>query len=464
MRVGVTGASGFVGRALVGALVARGDAVRAFSRRASADVGPPGVQLVQLDLVGESDVHAIARALEGLDAVIHLAGESVAGRWTANKKRLIADSRSLSTRNLVAGMRACLAPPRTFVSASASGYYGSRSGEPLTESSPPGDDFLARVCLDWEREATIAEAIGVRTVCLRQGIVFGAGGGALGAMLPPFRAGAGGPLGSGAQWWPWIHIDDDVALILLALDRDDCRGPINAVSPDVATNARVSQALGHALRRPSLAFAPPIALRALLGEFAQTLLASQLMLPAEAEDLGFVWRHEQLERALLDILDPGSDRADGLVRFTAEETVEVELARVFEFFSNAANLEALTPPMLDFHMRTAQPVAMRRGAAMEYSLKVRGFPLRWKTLIARWQPPRRFVDYQLKGPYQLWRHQHDFEEVSGGVRVRDTIDYSLPLAPLSAWALPMVSADVRRIFDYRRSRLRELLLATGRLS
>ena len=454
-RVGVTGASGFIGSAVVAALLERGDSVRAFVRDPGAAKLPQGAQVCQLDLARAGDPARVTAALEDLDAIIHLAGETVAGRWTREKKLKIHDSRQITTRNLVAAMRACARPPRVLVCASASGYYGSRGDEPLVESTPPGSDFLARVCVDWEREAGRAAEFGSRVVCLRQGLVMGQGG-ALAAMLPPFRFYAGGPLGSGAQWWPWIHIEDDVKLFLFALDHVAISGPVNAVSPDLATNARFSQALGHALRRPSLAFAPAVALKAVLGEFAQELLASQLMLPAKAQDHGFAWDHESLDQALLDLLDPGSGRRTGTSRFAVAEKVAAAPAKVFEFFSSTANLQALTPPEMRLHM-IAAPAPMRRGEIIEYELKVHGVPLRWKTLIAQWQAGEWFVDVQLRGPYLLWRHRHDFEPGADGVVVRDTIDYALPLAPLSGVALPMVRADLRRIFDYRREQMSRLI-------
>lgn len=456
-RVAVTGASGFIGRALVATLARRGDVVRAIVRDPKRATFPPGVEVRQLDLMREPDSVAV-KAFEGLDAVVHLAGESVAGRWTAAKKKSIHESRQLTTRHLVAAMRACPQPPRTLLSASASGYYGSRGDEPLTEESPPGGDFLARVCVDWEFEARKASEFGVRVVCMRQGIVLGRDGGALAAMLPPFKLGIGGPLGSGAQWWPWIHIEDNVALYLFAIDREDLTGAVNAVSPDVATNARFSHALGHALHRPSFAVAPGPALKIALGEFADTLLTSQLILPAKAQDDGFAWQHERLDRALLDLLEPGSKREPATQRFEASEVITANPLEAFNFFADVSNLRALDPPELQFRFKTPLPVEMRRGTIIEYSFKLRGLTVHWKTCITKWQPPKCFTDVQLRGPYLMWRHDHDFEPRPDGVVVRDTIEYALPLAPISNVALPMVRGDMRRIFDYRSMQLSRLLL------
>ncbi len=267
MKVVVTGATGFIGTAIVAALTARGDVVTALVRTPAGADFPAAVRVLRFDAGAPPD----PSPYEGADAVIHLAGESVAGRWTPEKKRAILESREHGTRAVVASLAACANRPRALIAASAVGYYGERGDAPLVESSLPGQGFLADVCAAWETESFAAERLGIRVAVLRQGLVYGPGGGALAPMLAPFRAFVGGPFGNGTQWAPWIHLDDDVALFLFALD-NGLKGPINAVSPDVATSARFARALGHALGRPSLAFAPAPALYLVLGEFASSLL------------------------------------------------------------------------------------------------------------------------------------------------------------------------------------------------
>lgn len=447
----MTGANGFIGQAVVAALHARGDQVRAFVRAPQGVRLPTGVEVRAYDALRALETGSV----DALDAVIHLAGTSVAGRWTVEKKHLIRETRVTGTRHLVEALRASARPARTLIAASASGYYGDRRDEPLVESDGPGDDFLAGVCRAWEAEAESAGQFGTRVVRMRQGIVCGAGGGALQAMLPIFRWGAGGPLGSGRQWWPWIHIDDLVALFLFALDREEMSGPVNAVSPDIATNARFSHAFGHALGRPALVPAPAFALRTALGEFGQSLLSSQLMLPGCALDNGFVWRHESLERALLDIC--GSHAKPAVVCRDFHASASAPPNRVFDFFSRPENLAALVPSGMRFKLITPLPIAMRRGALIEYRLRVRGVPIHWKTLISDLREGHSFTDVQLRGPYELWRHRHEFEPSNGGVKMRDRLEFSLPLAPLSNVALPMVEADVEKIFAYRQTRIAELL-------
>ena len=444
MLIGVTGAGGFVGRALVEALSAHGHRVVALSRRPESLSASPSVERRRFDPNAEAPQSS---AFEGLDAVVHLAGESVSGRWTPRKKDAISTSRVAGTTRLVDSIAACAKKPSVLIAASAVGYYGSRGDEPLFESSGPGDDFLARVCAEWESATRRAEAFGLRTASLRTGIVLGAGG-ALTAMLPPFRFGVGGPFGSGRQFVPWIHIDDLVAMYRFALE-GDIAGPINAVAPDYATSARFAQALGAALKRPALLPAPGFALRQILGEFATSILASQLVLPARAEDAGFTWTFPHLEPALANVLRPGARGDFGVRTFAARHVVARARDDVFAFFSDARNLEAMTPPSLRFRIREL-PSKMERGARISYRLSVHGIPMNWETLIARWDPPHGFVDVQMHGPYALWRHEHTFEETEGGTAVIDRVEYSLPFAPFGDVARPAVQADIEKIFGFRR--------------
>jgi uncharacterized protein (TIGR01777 family) len=237
-----------------------------------------------------------------VDAVIHLAGEPVAQRWTAEAKRRILESREAGTRKLVDAFAQMTQPPQTLVCASAIGIYGSRGDEVLTEASSPGQGFLPEVCLAWEREADRAASLGVRVVKLRIGIVLAREGGALARMLPPFRAGVGGPLGSGRQWMSWIHIDDVVGLMRHALEHAAMEGPVNATAPLPVINAEFVRMLGKSLHRPAIVPAPAFALRLLFGEMSEVLLGSQRVLPAAADAAHYQFRHPELGAALRDLL------------------------------------------------------------------------------------------------------------------------------------------------------------------
>jgi uncharacterized protein (TIGR01777 family) len=241
-----------------------------------------------------------AAAIDGADAVVNLAGESIAGkRWTAAHKQRILDSRIGATRSLAAAIRGAASPPKVFVSGSAVGYYGPLGGEIATEDYAAGTDFLGRVCEQWEQEAMRAASTRTRVVCLRTGIVLERDGGALPQMLPPFWFGAGGPVGSGGQYWPWIHRDDWVALVQWAITHPGVTGAINATGPRPVTNVVFARALGRAMHRPAFVPAPGFALRLLLGEMADALLLSgQNAVPEKALRDGFDFRYPSVDAAL----------------------------------------------------------------------------------------------------------------------------------------------------------------------
>jgi uncharacterized protein len=300
----VTGATGLLGPRLVGRL----ERARVLSR----DPARAKRALGDVDAFAWDTARGVpAEALEGVRAVFHLAGESVAptrGRWSDERKGRIRASRVEGTRRLVEAIRAAKDRPRVLVSASAVGYYGSRGDAELTEESAPGDGFLAGVCRAWEDEARGAEALGVRVVLARIGVVLAKDGGALGAMLPVFRLGLGGPLGDGTQYVPWIHVDDVIGLLLHAAAEEAIRGPMNVCAPHAVTNAELSRELARALHRPSIFRAPATALRLALGDMADVVLGSQRVVPTVAARTGYVYRHPELSGALRAALDGGPTR------------------------------------------------------------------------------------------------------------------------------------------------------------
>ena len=301
MRIVVTGATGFIGAHLSRTLRERGDEVIALSRDPdSVARRAPGVSRAYTwDLMSEP---APAEALEQAAAVVHLAGESVVGRWSEAKRRAIRDTRVLGTRNLVAGIARLENKPQVLVSASAIGFYGDRAREELTEQSSGGNDYLASVCRQWEEEALKIKALGPRLVRIRTGIVLARDGGALGAMLLPFQLGLGGPLGSGQQWWSWIHRDDLVTLIIHSID-NNIDGVWNGTAPNPVTQKEFARVLGRVLRRPAFLPAPAFALKLILGGFAAELLSSKKALPRAPEASGVAFKYRELEPALREILD-----------------------------------------------------------------------------------------------------------------------------------------------------------------
>jgi uncharacterized protein len=291
VKVVIGGANGLIGSALRNVLRARGDPVVALVRR------PDSGGEVRWD--GRTIPDGV---LDGADAAVNMSGVNIAARrWTDAFKKEIASSRVQSTRAFVEAIRAAHRKPRVFVNASAVGAYGPRGDQEVTESTPAGADFLAEVCKASEAEAMRAEELGVRTVLLRTGVVLAREGGALKQMLPPFKAFVGGPIGSGRQWVPWIHLADEVALILWALDRD-VRGPLNAAAPNPVRMKEFAQSLGRALHRPAFFTVPPVVLRIGLGEMADVLLEGQRAVPKKALEAGFKFRFSELEPALKDLV------------------------------------------------------------------------------------------------------------------------------------------------------------------
>jgi hypothetical protein len=301
LRVTVTGATGLIGSQLVAALLDRGAEVTVLSRDpARARAMLSGVEGVRWDLMSEP---APPEALAGREAVVHLAGEPVAQRWSEKAKRAIRASRVTGTHNLIEGLAlversAAGGRPSTLISSSAIGYYGSHGEEPLDEDAAAGSDFLAQVCAAWEGEAARAAQLGMRVVHVRTGVVLDSGGGALAKMLPPFRLGVGGPVAGGRQYMSWIHADDVIGMMLAALEDDRWSGPVNATAPEPVSNRDFSRALGAVLRRPSLLPVPGLALRLLYGEMAEIVTTGARAVPAKALVLGYQFRHPRLREAL----------------------------------------------------------------------------------------------------------------------------------------------------------------------
>jgi len=300
-RVTVTGATGRVGIHLVEALKARGDAVTVLSRNPERAAELLGVEAIAWEPKADG---APSEGLAGRDAIVHLAGEDPGQRWNDKSRAEILASREKGTRNLVTGIFAAEPRPTVLVGASASGFYGPHGDEIVDESCGPGDDWLSNVCVRWEHH-TDAAKLGLRVVKVRTGIVLDKEGGALAKMLPPFKAGAGGPIGGGKQYVPWIHRDDLVGIYLAAIDSPSFSGPINASAPEPVTNKAFAKALGKALHRPALVPVPGFVIKGMYGAMSQIVLTGVRMVPGRAEELGYEFRHPDLDEALRDTLDDG---------------------------------------------------------------------------------------------------------------------------------------------------------------
>jgi uncharacterized protein (TIGR01777 family) len=460
VRVFVTGATGFIGRALVPRLQRDGHTVVAWVRspaRARSLLGAE-VELVHTDAAPGELIAAIERS----DAVVHLAGEPLlGGRWTAARRAVLEESRIATTARLVQAMADAKPSPRVLISGSAVGYYGDRGDELLTEASSAGDDFLAGLGRRWEGAAQEAARLGARVVLLRTGVVLGRAGGALAQMLPPFQLGVGGPFGSGTQYMPWIHLHDLVKIIAVALVDDRYRGAVNGVAPEPATSRSFARALGRAVHRPAVLPVPALALKAIFGEAAGVLLASQRVDPGVLREHRFAFDFPTLDSALEDIVGgaavaiaPAASKPEGAegarYELRARTVIDAPLDQAFAFFSKAANLGVITPAAMRFSIQGQAPPPMAAGAVIDYRMRIGPLPVRWRTRITAWEPGRRFADLQERGPYRFWWHEHTFQADGPRTVMEDRVYYTPPLGLFGRLANAIfIRSTLRKIFQHR---------------
>jgi uncharacterized protein (TIGR01777 family) len=471
MRVLITGATGFVGRALSLRLVRDGHAVTAWVRsveRARALLG------AEVALVEEHGDGALATAVAGADAVINLAGEPVAGRWSGRKRARIIESRVAFTNRLVDAMAGLAQRPGVLISASAVGYYGDRGDDAIDETSEPGEGFLAEVCVAWEQAARRAKALGVRVLRARFGVVMGLGGGFLGEVLPLFRKGLGATLGSGQQFVPWIHLEDLVDVLARALAEPRYTGALDVVAPQAVRMSELVQALAAALGKRAWMKVPAAALRLALGEAATFVLNSQRLDGARLRALGFEHRFPTIAVAFTDLT--GRASAVDIARLPAAGPAPMDgrylrerppsyllrsrvvigspIDQVFAFFSRPQNLGVITPAAMAFRIRSA-PEEVVEGAIIDYSLRVAGAKLKWRTTIDHWSPGRCFVDAQSRGPYRSWWHEHHFTAQGTTTVMEDRVYFAPPLGPLGRLAQRLfVGPQLREVFGYRSQAIR----------
>lgn len=469
MRVLLTGATGFVGRALVLRLQRDGHTITALVRsvpRARAVLGAD-VALVDLAAGKAGLVEAVANA----DAIVNLSGEPIAGgRWTASRRAAIVDSRVGFTDRLVEAIASAPRRPRVLLSASAVGYYGDRGDESLDESSPPGTGFLAETCVQWEAAAERATPLGLRVARLRLGVVMGLGGGFLERLLPLVRMGLGARLGNGRQWMPWIHIDDLADLFATALTDERYVGPIDAVAPGAVRLGQLMQSLAGALGRDAGLVVPAAGLRLALGEAADVVLDGQQLRGARLAALGFQHRHADVDSAFaalaellgtiaIDKITPETPPPLADVPYLKEGrpthllrsriTLDAPLADVFAFFSRPENLGLITPAGMAFRIREA-PTSVEEGSVIDYDLRIAGAAVKWRTRIARWRPGEHFVDSQERGPYRCWWHEHHFAADGDRTVMEDRVYFALPWGPLGVLARQtFVIRQLRDVFGFR---------------
>lgn len=469
MNIFLTGATGFIGRALILRLQQEGHHIVAYVRNEQKARSLLGKDCSVLGI--SKDRSGLQQALENADAVINLAGEPLlGGRWDEKKRASIRSSRIDFTNSIVDHISEEKGP-KVFISTSAVGVYGDGGSTELTEEAASGTDFLAEICRDWESAALRARDVGCRVVRMRIGVVLGRQGGALAQMLLPFRFGLGGPIGSGDQFVPWIHLQDLVDLFVKALSDNTMSGAFNATAPTPVTFTQFAKALGKQIRRPAILPLPSFAVKALFGEASVVLLNGQRAVPAHAEKMGFKFQFNRIEEALKDLLEndfitigpcreavPNSDylaRNSPSYVLKAATTIDRPIEEVFSFFSSPENLGLITPAALQFRI-TALPEEMNDGAIIDYTLKLNGIvPLKWRTRIENWKDGELFVDAQLRGPYDCWWHEHRFKAEGNKTVMTDTVYYAPPVGLLGRVANALFIEDqLKEIFGYRSSVLR----------
>lgn len=455
MKILITGASGLVGSKIITELLKLGHTDLYYLTRSKTDFESkfswPG-QAVEWDYKNKTINTDVLKDIEG---VIHLAGESIAdGRWSKSRKESIMASRSEGTKFLIDSLNEHAPNLKTFVSTSAIGYYGSfRTGDVLDESSSKGNDFLSSVCQEWEKPLNGLKD-NVRTVIIRTGIVLANNGGALEKMLPPFLNYAGGKIASGKQYMSWIHISDLAKLYIESLLDTSFKGVYNGVAPKAVTNNEFTKALGKALNKPTLFPVPGFMLKLVFGEMSSIILGDQNVTSKRLSENNFQFQFKNINDALNDLLHY---MGQGFLLFESYQYIARDKNSVFEFFSEAKNLEKITPDFLNFKITNMSTDKIEEGSLIDYKLKIHGIPAKWKTEIKEWNPNDSFIDIQLKGPYNKWIHLHEFHQAGQGCLIRDFVRYKVPLSKLGALLTgAFIKKDINKIFGYRKEKVKEL--------
>lgn len=455
MKILITGASGMIGNKIITELIKLGHTDLYFLTRNKTSFQNryswPG-KVIEWDYKNKTIDESLLSEIEG---VIHLAGESIAdGRWSKERKESIMSSRSEGTKFLIDSLNKKAINLKSFISTSAIGYYGSfRTGEILEETSHSGSDFLSHVCQEWEKPLNGLNA-NVRKVIIRTGVVLANNGGALEKMLPPFLNYVGGPIASGKQMMSWIHVDDLASLYINSLLDSSFEGIYNGVAPKPVSNKEFTKALGKALSKPTLFPVPGFMLKILFGEMSSIILGDQNVIPKRLIDKKFEFKFSNIDSALGNLLEY---IAEGFELFERYQYIHTDKNQVFNFFSEAKNLETITPPFLNFKITNMSTTNIEEGTLIDYKLKIHGVPAKWKTEISQWNPGESFIDSQLKGPYNKWIHLHEFYKAGQGCLIRDFVRYKVPLGKIGALLTgAFIRKDINEIFNFRKTKIKEI--------
>lgn len=452
MRILITGATGFVGRKLCLELFRAGHHVVILSRNKNRAIQSLSLPVEAYEWKDYKSLPP-EEAFFDVEVVINLMGEGIANKyWSKKQKQSIYDSRVLATENLVKAINSFKNHSiRKFISTSAIGIYESNTERTYTEIDEIySKSFLSQVCQNWEKRVLqLIPHISVSII--RVGLVLGDNGGLLQKLKWIFGLGATSALGNGKQWMSWIHIEDLVRIYILAINKN-LPILVNACSPNPVTNKEFSNLLAKHCNRFMLPSVPSALIKLALGEMSQLLLDSQKVQARVLSDFGFKFKYEDLNETFAELLKYGPfAKVHEAYQYFPKQNYEL-----FDFFKSPSNLESITPPWLNFKITYSSTDEIEQGTIYKYKLKLHGLPIFWKTEIKSWNPPYHFRDFQLKGPYVIWDHLHEFIEIEDGILMRDKVDYVLPFSFLgNLLASKFVQKDVNKIFSYREKVLSE---------
>ncbi len=448
MKILITGATGLVGTKLLESLVSRGfDDIRVLTRDSvsAQKIIPFPVEF----FTWNPDKNFIeVGALLNVDIIIHLAGDNIAsGRWTESKKNKILNSRVKGSELLIKTIKEQDIKPAKIISSSAIGIYGDCGDKEVNDENKVGTDFLAQVCLHWEKSILNHNIPQLKAYCIRTGIVLSPDGGALQKMLPAFLAGIAGNLGNGKQYMSWIHIDDLVNQFIFLIENEGLVNIYNGTAPGPVTNNEFTKILGNILNRPTLLPIPAIVLKMIFGEMSDILLTGQNIVPHQFVQEGFQFKFNSLKLALEDILKFTVKGESTLKKYL---WINKPLPTVFDFFADENNLERITPPHLRFKIIDKDTQKIEQGTMINYKLKIHGIPVKWKSLISVYDHGNTFTDIQLIGPYAKWIHKHSFKHYKAGTLMLDEVVYIIPMGLLGRiLAGYFIRKDISKIFNYR---------------
>ncbi len=453
----LVGGTGFIGNELGEKLVQAGYSLHVLSRRDKTDL----YLSFPAHIFYWDESQAIPpEALKNVTTIINLAGESIAaGRWTEAKKKRILSSR-LSVCKAIDSALSSMENPPLLIQASAVGFYGDQAQNQVDEESPAGEGFLAETCVQWEK-ATLKMKGAQRKVILRIGMVLGTTGGALPELIDIYALGVGAVLGSGNQYMSWIHIDDLCRFIIYAAENQEISGVYNMTAPQAVTNRDFHRAMSqHFFTVPKIKV-PSLVLKTFLGKKSELLLIGQKVIPKRTQESGFTFQYLDIDKAMSSLL--GAEKFRNCLILHKKQWLPIDIKTTWEFFSSEKNLEKITPPWLNFKVLRVKNAekedakTLSEGSEIDYALKVHGLPMKWRSKIVNFTPEKSFRDLQLKGPYKVWDHTHNFRSLGGGTLIEDIVRYRLPFGVAGNIGLPLVKKDVGNIFQFRRETILGLL-------